>query len=73
MALRSYDKYEVKGALPEIGWRCSKQYFLVKDASDPKVEKILFWLQPGIDFCLDHRSLSHLQRSLAQMQVCCCN
>lgn len=69
MGIRPQPKYELQKGLPEIGWRSSKGYFQVKDATDPKTEKWVFWLNPGPDFTFDIRSLGSLQKSLSQLQV----
>ena len=69
MGIRPQPKYELQKGLPEIGWRSSKAYFQVKDATDPKTEKWVFWLNPGPDFTFDIRSLGSLQKSLSQLQV----
>ena len=67
--LRTYAKYEMIKNIPEMGWRSSKTFYLVKDNSDVKTEKLLTWTRPGIDFTMDQRTLASLQKSLSQLQV----
>jgi hypothetical protein len=69
MALRSNPTFELIKALPEVGWRATKQYFQVRDSNDPKAEKWLSWVSSGPDFSLDQKCLVSLQKSMSQVQV----
>ncbi|XP_030030262.2 PX domain-containing protein kinase-like protein [Manduca sexta] len=56
IALRGDGRYELKGPVPDIGWRIRKHYFMVTDTST-KTNCLLSWQNYGPDRCLCDKDL----------------
>lgn len=56
IALRGDGKYDLKGPLPDIGWRIRKHYFLVTD-TETRTDCMLSWQSYGADRYLSDKDL----------------
>lgn len=63
IALRGDGRYELKGPLPEIGWRIRKHYFLVTDI-ESRTNCLLSWQSYGVDRYLSDKDLQTAFKSL---------
>ncbi|KAI0234426.1 PX domain-containing protein kinase-like protein [Lamellibrachia satsuma] len=69
MLFRSETLWDVIEPLPDIGWRCRKQYFVVHNKSRPKSSKFLLsWCPFGPDKFLSEKDLRALMQWLPTVQ-----
>ncbi|XP_013162891.1 PREDICTED: PX domain-containing protein kinase-like protein [Papilio xuthus] len=66
IALRGDGRYELKGPLPDIGWRIRKQFFMVTD-TDSNNNCILEWMSYGPDKYLSGKDLQTAFKCLQNM------
>ncbi|KPJ09584.1 PX domain-containing protein kinase-like protein [Papilio machaon] len=66
IALRGDGRYELKGPLPEIGWRIRKQFFMVVD-TDTNINCMLQWMSYGPDKYLSGKDLQTAFKCLQNM------
>ncbi|XP_075981462.1 PX domain-containing protein kinase-like protein [Anticarsia gemmatalis] len=66
IALRGDGRYELKGPLPDIGWRIRKHYFLVTD-TESRTNCLLSWQSYGADRYLSDKDLQTAFKSLLNL------
>lgn len=66
--LRSGGGHEATDALPNLGTRLRKMYFLAHPLSDPKNTQVLWWLPYGPDRSMNIRDLHSTLTALVQCQ-----
>ncbi|KAI5636107.1 PX domain-containing protein [Phthorimaea operculella] len=66
IALRGDGRYELKGPLPQIGWRIHKHYFMVID-TDSRTNCMLSWQNYGPDRYLSDKDLQAAFRSIQNL------
>ena len=63
------DWLKVSKPLPNIGSQLRSTFFLIKDAQEPKIQKLLLWTDFGPFKCLEDKNLQSIVKSLSAIEA----
>ena len=63
------DWLKVSKPLPNIGCQLRSTFFLIKDAQEPKIQKLLMWTDFGPFKCLEDKNLQSIVKSLSAIEA----
>lgn len=67
MMFRSEPTWNVVEAIPEMGWRIRRHYFLAKQQAEPTQEYIMSWCDYGPDLCLGEKEINSVMKFLTNI------
>lgn len=67
MTFRSEPTWSVVEAIPDMGWRIRRHYFLARQHAHPKQDYNMSWCDYGLDVCLGERELNSVMKFLVNL------